>query len=796
MPNMPASFDKALYQPPPGAPEMEEASEVEVILEDDEPEIVDEPEVAEPMFGDNIADSIDEQELARIANELIDAFEVDKNSRSEWEKIYTDGIELLGMKIEQRSKPWKGASGVFHPLLLESVIQFQSQAMMETFPPSGPAKTVIVGHEDNERLKQAERVANEINYQCTEVMTEYRSETERMLFSLPMMGSAFKKVYYDPNLGRQTAMFVPADEFYVAYGTSDLETCTRATHVLKTRMNDVRKLQEAGFYSDIELSVPMPELSRTEEAENKKDGVAADYRYDDRLTLLEVMADLNIEGIDGDGDIALPYVVTIDKQTSQVLSIYRNWEEGDPKFTRKQHFVHYNYFPGDGFYGIGLVHVLGGLAKSATSILRQLIDAGTLANTPGGFKAKSFRAKNDDTPIAPGEWRDIDLLTGTMRDSLLPLPAKEPSPVLRELLNDLIAEGRRLGSIANLQVGDFSQQAPVGTTLALLERSMKIMSAVQARVHASLRKELKLLSAIIARIGGPYDYKIEGEYTRDQDFDDRVDVIPVSDPNAATMSQRVVQYQAVFQLAESAPDIYDRAELHRSMLRVLQIPNADKLVPRKDQVPRADPVTENMNILMGSPVKAYLEQDHDAHLSVHMAALNDPMIREMVGQSPNASSIQGAMLSHITEHVAMQYRGDIEEEMGVDLPPPGQPMPPEVEAKYSKVVAEAAQKLLAKHVKQAEELENQRKEEDPVLEIQRREVAVKEGELKRKQEEDEHERQIDWARIAVEQERIRAQTKVKGAEIGADIMASQDKNRTAREVAKERKNAASSGKTS
>ena len=707
-------------------------------------------EIMSGGFDANLAEEIEESELQAMASELIGNFQSDRQSRNEWAKSYVKGLDLLGMKIEERQQPWAGSSGVFHPILTESIVRFQAQAMGEIFPASGPVRTKIVGKMSLEKTEQAARVENEMNYLLTEEMTEYRDETEQMLFKLPLAGSAFKKVYYDPIMERPCAMFVPAEDFVVSYGASDLMTCERYTHVMKKSSNDIAKLQDNGFYRDVELPDPEPDMSDIQEKYDELDGESATIEDDDRHTLLEMHVEMEMpEPFDEEDGIARPYVITIDKSSRTILSIRRNYYEDDKKKRKRQYFVHYRYLPGLGFYGTGLIHLIGGLAKSATSILRQLIDAGTLSNLPAGLKARGLRIKGDDSPLMPGEFRDVDVPGGAIRDAITFIPYKEPSSVLYQLLGNIVDEGRRIGSVADIQVGDINAQAPVGTTLALMERSMKVMSGVQARLHAALKNELRLLANVIRDyMDGEYAYEIEGDFDRTKDFDDRVDVIPVSDPNAAPMSQRVMQYQAALQLAQQAPQLYDMGKLHRQMLEVLGIQDAKNIIKLPDDIKPSDPVTENMAILKQEPVKAFKYQDHEAHIRVHMAAANDPKIKEMVGQSPFAGAIQAALSAHITEHVAFQYRKEIEKNLGVAMPNEEKPLPEDVEEELSRVTAEAAEKLLKGNIAEAQQAEAQKQQEDPLTQIQQRELAIKEKEL-------EHKKQMDIAKLELEAQKAR-----------------------------------------
>ena len=723
-----------------------------------------------PGHDANLAEFIDDDELKIMATEMITDFQADRESRSDWARAYVKGLDLLGMKVEDRQQPWSGASGVFHPLLTEAVVRFQAQAMGEIFPASGPVRTKIVGKQTPERTDQANRVQNEMNYLLTEEMSEYRDEMEQMLFKLPIAGSAFKKVYYDPLMERPCAMFVPSEDFVASYGASDLKTCPRYTHVMKKTANEVLQLQVNGFYKEGELPEPTPDYSDIQEKYDELDGEEAVIEDDDRHTILEMHVDLNLSGEFEDPDgIARPYVVTIDKSSSTILAIRRNWYEGDEKKKKRMHFVHYRYLPGLGFYGTGLIHLMGGLAKSATSILRQLIDAGTLSNLPAGLKARGLRIKGDDTPLMPGEFRDVDVPGGAIRDSITFIPYKEPSSVLYSLLGNIVEEGRRIGSVADMQVGDMNPNAPVGTTLALMERSMKVLSGVQARLHASLKHELRILASIIHDyMPAEYSYEIEGDFNRTQDFDKRVDVIPVSDPNAATMSQRVMQYQAAIQLAQQSPQIYDMGKLHRQMLEVLGVQNADEIVKLPEDIKPTDPVTENMAILKQEPIQAFKYQDHEAHIAVHMAAAKDPKIMQIIGQSPFASAIQQAMAAHITEHVAFQYRREIEKKLGVDMPDEDKPLPEDVELELSRLAKEAAEKVLQKDVAEAQQEKMMQQQQDPVVQMQQRELAIKEAESQ-------HNRQMDLAKLELEAAKLQTSQKVEGAKIGAKIATELDK---------------------
>jgi hypothetical protein len=745
---------------------------IEIVIEDPESvSIFDEeggmiidfdPDAGELMgmsHDANLAEFMGESELDILSRELIAQFESDRQSRADWEDSYIRGLDLLGLKFEDRSTPWEGACGVFHPMLSEAVIRFQAQTIQEIYPARGPVKTSIVGKIDEEKTKQAHRVENYLNYLITQRMTEYRTETEKLLFSLPIAGSAFRKVYYDPSLGRPCAMFVPAEDFVVSYGASDLSTCQRATHIMKRTSNDIRKLQVAGFYMNVDLPPPSPDISEIQQKYNRLTGDSENYEFDNRHTLLEMHVDLDLPGFE-DTDkgeptgIALPYVVTIDKSSRTILSVRRNWYEDDPKKLRREHYVHYQYLPGLGFYGFGLVHMIGGLSKSATSLLRQLVDAGTLANLPGGLKSRGLRIKGDDTPIMPGEFRDVDVPGGAIRDNITFLPYKEPSNVLYQLLGDIVQEGRRFASAADVKASDINGEAPVGTTLAILEREMKVMSAVQSRVHASVSKELKILSELVKDYGPDvYPYDKDSDPVVKEDFDDRVDIIPVSDPNAGTMAQRIMQYQAALQLAAQAPQMYDMPLLHRQMLDVLGIQDADKIVPTENDIKPTDPVTENMNIINGEPVKAFIYQDHEAHIKVHMSAMQNPELMSLVEQAPNAQAMQAAMSAHIAEHVAFEYRAKIERELGIELPPPSEPLPEDIELRISRLVAPAAAQLTGKAQQMAQAEKNAEQQQDPIVQMQQRELAIREQAAMAKA-------QTEMAKIQADLEKTRGKTMV------------------------------------
>ena len=744
------AVDKALYAAPMGLASLpDDMEEIEIEIVDPEELSIEGPGFSfhmekededEENFDFNLAEEMDEQALAMLASDLLGDYEDDLASRKDWLDTYVKGLKLLGLKYEERSEPWPGACGVYHPLLMESAIKFQSETIMETFPAAGPVRTKIIGRETPEKAAAAQRVQEDMNYQLVEVMQEYRPEHERMLMSLCLSGNAFKKIYYDPAMQRQTALFISAEDIIVPYGAANLESAERVTHRMRKTRNDLRKLQVAGFYRDVDLGDPQRVMDEVEKQKAIDQGFSASL--DDRFQILEMHVDLDLEGYedkDEDGrptGIALPYVVTIEKGSSTVLAVRRNWLEDDDIKQRRQHFVHYGYIPGFGFYYFGLIHLIGGHTQAATSLLRQLVDAGTLSNLPGGLKARGMRVKNDDTPIAPGEFRDVDLPSGAIRDNILPLPYKEPSQTLAQLMDRIVNEGKQFAAASDIKISDMSAQAPVGTTLAILERALKVMSAVQARVHYTMKQEFKLLAGII-RDNTPvsYDYQPDiGQAAAKQSDYDQVDVIPVSDPNASTLAQRVVQYQAVMQLAQSAPQIYNLPLLHRQMIETLGIKNADKLVPNNDDMKPMDPVSENMAVLMGKPVKAFLYQDHEAHLQVHMSAMQDPKIAAMVGQNPQAQAIQAAAAAHIMEHVAFQYRKEIEKQLGATLPPPpdfeGEDddvgrLPPEIEVQLSQMAAQAAARLLQKDQAEVQAQQAQEQMQDPLVQMQQMDLQIK-----------------------------------------------------------------------
>ena len=770
------SFDKALY-PAPLAEDYEENNDIEIEISDG---FVEEEEEDED-FSDNLAEYISESELASIAGDLIQDYEDDVSSRKDWMQTYVDGLELLGMRIEERSEPWEGACGVYHPLLAEALVKFQSETIMETFPAAGPVKTRIIGKETPAIKEAAERVKEDMNYQLTEVMVEFRPEHERMLWGLGLAGNAFKKVYFDPALDRQVSLFVPAEDVVVPYGSSNLETSERVTHVMRKTKNDLKKLIAAGFYRDIELSDPVNTMDEIEKKIAEKMGFRANT--DDRYKLLEMQVNLDLPGYedkdeDGETGIALPYIITIDKNTQDVLAIRRNWRQSDDMKQKRSHFVHYGYIPGFGFYCFGLIHLIGAFAKSGTSIIRQLVDAGTLSNLPGGLKTKGMRVKGDDTPISPGEFRDVDVASGTIRDNILPLPYKEPSQVLFQLMNQIIEDGRRFASAADLNVSDMSANAPVGTTLAILERTLKVMSAVQARIYYSMKQEFKLLKMII-RDYTPEEYSyqpIEGSRKAKQADYDLCDVIPVSDPNASTMSQKVVQYQAVMQMAGANPQIYDQVELNRQMLEVLGIKNIGKLIPNSEDQKPKDPVSENMAILNGKPVKAFIYQDHEAHIQVHMSLSQDPKVAKLLGQDPQAQVKAAAGMAHINEHIAFQYRKEIEEQLGVPLPDLDKELSADMEIEVSRMMAAAAQKLLKKDQAEVAQQQAQQAQQDPIVQMQQQELQLraKEVEIKGKEVElKEKKIMIDAAaqadKLELDKAKVESEQQLAGLQIGAKV---------------------------
>ena len=759
-------MDKGMYAAPIGLgmDSMEPDLEIEienpdaVTLSDGSMEITLEPgdDKEDGDFGANLAEEMDEGELANLASDLLELVDADIASRKDWTETYVKGLEVLGTKYEERTEPWNGACGVYSTVLTEAAIRFQSETITETFPAQGPVKTEIIGAIDKLKEQAAQRVQDDMNFKLTEEMPEYRPEHERMLFNLGLAGSAFKKVYFDPGLGRQTSIFVPAEDVIIPYGSSGARMAERVTHVMRKTKNDIKKLQVAGFYRDIDLGEPV--MSHTDVEKKKAEEQGYSVTDDDRYQVYEIQVDWNLKGYEDEDEVAVPYIVTIDKGTQEVLAIYRNWEQDDENYQKRQHLVQYDYIPGFGAYGMGLIHIIGGYARAGTSLIRQLVDAGTLSNLPGGLKSRGLRVKGDDTPIAPGEFRDVDVPSGSIKDNIMTLPYKEPSQVLMGLLNQITDEGRRLGSIADMKVSDMSAQAPVGTTLALLERQLKIMGAVQARVHSSMKQEFKILKAIIRdNTPSQYDYEPEsGDASAKQEDYDMVEVIPVSDPNSSTMAQRIMQYQAVIQLAQQAPQIYNLPNLHRQMIEVLGVKNAEKLVPiEDDQTPR-DPISENMAFLNGEPTKAFIYQDHDAHIATHSTFMQDPMIMQQMGQNPMAQQMMGAIQAHIAEHLAYLYRKKIEEQLGVALPKPNAQLPEDVEVQLSQLVAQASTQLLQQNMAMAQQQKNQELAKDPILQMQQAELQIKQQEAQTRAQKMKADIQLNQQKLQLEQARVAA----------------------------------------
>jgi hypothetical protein len=776
-----ANMDKALYQAPVGLDEESPDAELVIVIGEEEDTNTD--ETTKGDFDANLAEEMKDGVLSSLGTTLVDQYNEDWNARKDWVDTYVKGLKLLGLKYEERSEPWSGACGAFHPILAEAVVKFQAESIMETFPAAGPVKTTIIGKETPVTQAAAARVRDDMNFQLTERMVEYRPEHEKMLWALPLAGSAFKKVYYDPSLGRQVSMFVPAEDMVVPYGSSSLETAECVTHIMRKTANDIRKLQASGFYLDIDLGEPTTTLDDIDKQKAEEQGITA--TSDDRFRVLEMHIDLNLEGYEDEDEIALPYVVTIEKGTCQILGIRRNWYEDDPLRLKRQHFVHYTYVPGFGFYGFGLIHLVGGFAQSATSILRQLVDAGTLSNLPGGYKTKGLRVKGDDTPIAPGEFRDVDVSSGVIRDNIMPLPYKEPSQTLYLLMQNIVEEGRRFASAGDMQISDMSANTPVGTTLAILERTLKVMSAVQARLHFAMKQEFKLLAGVIRDYTPEeYEYDVDGGAQIKQADYDMCDVIPVSDPNASTMSQKVIQYQAVMQNAQAAPQIYNLPLLHRQMAEVLGVKNANKLVPMDDDHKPMDPVSENMAVLTGKPVKAFQYQDHESHIKVHMSFMQDPKLAQLIGQDPTAQAKQAAGMAHLSEHIAMEYRNQIEKQLGAALPAnkdeAGEDvtLPPEIELQISKLTAMAAQQLLQANQSEMQQQQAQQKQQDPIVQMQQQELQIKQKELELK----EKKLQTDVVALAdkqdLEEKRLEFDMQLAGVKLGSEIKHRETKMQT------------------
>lgn len=783
-------IEKSLYQAPVGI-ESIPTPDIEIEIEDPESVKIGidgmeiELEKSEPSADDfdaNLAEYISEGELTEIAGDLLGDFEDDISARKDWIQTYVDGLELLGMKIEERTEPWEGACGVYHPLLSEALVKFQAETIMETFPAAGPVKTVIIGKETVEKKDAAQRVQDDMNYQLTDVMTEYRPEHERMIWGLGLSGNAFKKVYFDPALDRQVSMFIPAEDIVVPYGASSLEQSPRVTHVMRKTENEVKRLQFAGFYRDVDLQEPSGALDEVEKKIAEKMGFRA--TTDDRYKLLEMHVDLDLPGYEDEEDgektgIALPYVVTIEKGTQTILSIRRNWRPEDETHQKRNHFVHYGYVPGFGFYCFGLIHLVGAFAKSGTSLIRQLVDAGTLSNLPGGFKTRGLRVKGDDTPISPGEFRDVDVPSGAIKDNLMTLPYKEPSQVLYSLLGTIVEEGRRFASAGDMKISDMSANSPVGTTLAILERTLKVMSAVQSRIHYSMKQELKLLKEIIRDYTPPdYTYEPEEGSPRAKQSDyDLVTVIPVSDPNAATMAQKIVQYQAVLQLAQGAPQIYNLPQLHRQMLDVLGIRNPQKLIPLQDDQKPKDPISENMDALMGKPLKAFIYQDQDAHIMAHTNFLQDPTTAAVIGQNPMANQITAALQAHIAEHFGFKYRQQIEQQLGAPLPylkDEEDTIPEEYEVQISRLVAQASTQLLQQNQAQAAQQQAAQQMQDPIIQMQMQELQIKQQEVQRKIQKDQVDAALRQEQLDIDRERVEIQGELEGTKLGAKIAKDKD----------------------
>jgi|TARA_R110000868_G_scaffold961_2_gene7266 hypothetical protein len=782
------AIEKGLYAAPEGLDKEldEEAEEGELMEADLEIEIVD-PEMVTlsdgsveitlipegnsldmMAFDSNLAEELDEDYLATLADDLIELVDSDVDSRKDWADTYVKGLDIIGFKYEERTNPWEGACGVHSTVLAEAAIRFQAETMSETFPAAGPVRVKVLGSETKEKDEAAERVKADMNYQLTENMVEYRPEHERMLYSLGLAGSAFKKVYFDPNLGRQTAIYIPAEDVIVPYGCSNIESAERVTHIMRKTKNDLRKLQVNGFYRDIDLGEP--QTFHTDIEEKKAEDGGFSLTDDDRYAMYEIHADLVIEGVDDEEDIAKPYVVTIERGSNEILAIRRNWNEDDALTLKRQHFVHYVYVPGFGFYGLGLIHIIGGYARAGTSLIRQLVDAGTLANLPGGLKSRGLRIKGDDSPIEPGEWKDVDVPSGSIRENIMPLPYKEPSQTLLALLDQITNEGRRLGAISDMNISDMSANAPVGTTLALLERTLKPMAAVQARVHYAMKQEFKMLKAIMAEYApAEYDYQpLRGQVSARQSDYRLVDVIPVSDPNSSTMAQRVVQYQAVLQMAQQAPQIYDLPQLHRQMIDVLGIKNADKLVPVKDDIKPSDPVSENMNALTGTPIKAFIYQDHDAHMATHEAFIKDPMIAQSIGQNPQAQQIMAALQAHIAEHLGFKYRKKMEEKLGVPLPAPNEEMSEDMEVQLARVMADAGKQLTQQNEQEAAQKQAQEQQQDPAFQLQQAELQVKQQEVQRKAQKDQGDMQIKQAELQLKAQKNQGDLQIDAAKLELD----------------------------
>jgi len=795
------AIEKGLYAAPEG---MEgelmtgESSSLEIEIVDPEMVTLDDGSVEITLIPDakvtdmmdfdaNLAEFLEENTLNSLSQDLLGQVDADVDSRKDWADTFVKGLDVLGFKYEERSEPWEGSCGVYSTVLAEAAIRFQAETMSETFPAAGPVRTKILGEETKDKEDAADRVKADMNHELTDRMVEYRPEHERLLYSLGLAGSAFKKVYFDPNLGRQVAVYIPAEDVIIPYGASNIETAERVTHVMRKTKNELKKLQFNGFYRDVELGEPQAFHTDIEKAKAEEGGFS--LTDDDRFAVYEIHADLVIEELDdSEDDIAKPYVVTIERGSNEVLSIRRNWNPDDSLTLKRQHFVHYVYVPGFGFYGLGLIHIIGGYAKAGTSLIRQLVDAGTLSNLPGGLKARGLRIKGDDTPIEPGEFKDVDVPSGSIRDNIMPLPYKEPSQTLLQLLNQITQEGRRLGAISDMNISDMSANAPVGTTLALLERTLKPMAAVQARVHYAMKQEFRLLKKIMEEYApAEYGYEpVRGAVTARQADYAMVDVIPVSDPNSSTMAQRVVQYQAVLQMSQTAPQIYNLPQLHRQMIEVLGVKNADKLVPTKDDAIPTDPVSENMDALVGKPMKAFIYQDHEAHIAAHVSFIQDPMIAQSVGQNPKAQQIMAALQAHIAEHTGFQYRKQIEEKLGVPLPSPNAELAEEVEINLARLIAQAGAEVSQEHQQQMAQQQAQQQAQDPLFQMKQAELQLKgqeeqrkaqkdqadiqlqAAELERKSKKDQADAMIEAERLKLEEQEVQIDAQKAGAKLAAD----------------------------
>jgi len=756
------NVDKSIYSNPRDAFAIEEVGQTIEFPEEEQegtgPQVINEEDggatldfnpqmrAQEGNFEGNIAEWLEDNILIKIASDLRTNFEDDKNSRSDWEKAYTEGLDLLGFKYEERAKPFTGATGVTHPLLAEAVTQFQAQSYKELLPPGGPVRAEILGDATPEIEQQAERIKNFMNYQVTCIMQEFDPELDQMLFHLPLAGSAFKKIYYDAQLERAVSRFIPAEDLIVPYFVSDLESCMRITHVVKMKKNDLRKNQVSGFYRDIELQPSKADISDSKEKQDSILGVEQVSFSEEEFNLLEMHVDLDIPGFEDKDEtnnptgIMLPYIVTIDEDSGKVLSIYRNWRQGDGSRKKKQYFTHYKFLPGLGFYGFGLIHMLGGLSRTATAALRQLIDAGTLSNLPAGFKARGLRIKDDDEALNPGEWRDVDAPGGNLRESLMPLPYKEPSATLFQLLGFVTDAGRRFAGVTDMMMGENagSQQQPVGTTMAILERGMKVMSAIHKRLHYAQKIEFKLLAKVFSEYLPPeYPYMVANgnQMVKQTDFDDRVDVIPVSDPNIFSMAQRVTLAQTQLQLAQSSPEMHDLHEAYRRMYSALGVQNIEKVLPPPPQPQPTDPAIENAGTLNAQKPVAFPDQDHSAHIRAHRAFMSSMLVK-------TNPAVMSLLQSHITEHVGFMARAMVQEEMQPEMDKLmqqyGGQLPQEVQAQIEMQMESAVAIKIAEIIEQmvAEEQEMfDQMGDDPLVQLKQQEIDIKknEAELKAQQ---------------------------------------------------------------